>query len=73
MAEGVTDPIHTLREGRRKLPAQRTHLSAVSWDLPGRCEKLPLVCLAANSMKLSLGWVDDGRVLSGWMERFIVR
>lgn len=37
-------------------------LSAVSWDFPERFEKGSLVCSAAKSMVLSLGWRDDGRL-----------
>ena len=75
MAEGATVPTHgpVLWEGMPELPARSTHLSAVSWGLPVRFEKLPLVCSAVNSMKLSLGWADGRRLLSGWVEKVTVR
>lgn len=75
MAEGATVPTHGsgLWEGTPQLRAWRTHLFAVSGGLPVIFEKLSLVCSAANSMRLSLGWADDGRLLSGWVEKLTVR
>lgn len=39
-------------------------LGTVSWEVPERFKKRSLFCSAANSMELSLGWEDDGRLLS---------
>lgn len=62
-----------LWEGVLELLAWKTHLSSVGWPLPGKCEKMSLVCSAFHSKKFSLGWRDDRRLLSGWMEKFTVR
>lgn len=72
---GAPDPAHgsMLWEGVLEPPAWRTHLSSVRWTLPGKCEKMSLVCSAFHSKKFSLGWEDDRRLLSGWMEKFTVR
>lgn len=68
---GVTDPAHgsVLWEG---VLAWRTHLSSVRWSLPGKCEKMSLVCSAFHSKEFSLAWEDGRRLLSGWMEKLTV-
>ena len=68
-------PTMTLGCGKGKpgQPAWRTHLCTVSWEVPERFKKRSLFCSAANSMELSLGREDDGRLLSDWMEKLTVR
>lgn len=68
-----TPPHSSMPQEVPETPALRTHLSVASWDLLEKSEKLPLVFSAANSMKFSLGWVDNRRLLSDWMEKFTVR
>lgn len=60
-------------QGMPGQPAWRTHLGTVSWEVPESFKKRSLFCSAANSMELSLGWEDDGRLLSDWMEKLTVR